>query len=158
MRLKTDRNVKTEHPLIIPIYLSSPAFNLASMTSYTNFCFLQHIRASAFQPKHSGSLKDGLAETSYFYSQNAPTVALLLPRAALSLCLLFAFSLSQPNTLAVSNMGVQSRDAAFFKAGDGTLTGYAKGILIVNCVWTVWRALVLLASWSVISLSLIGPV
>lgn len=120
------------------------------MTSYANFCFLQHIRTSAFQPKHSGSLKDGLAETFYFYSQNAPTVALLLPRAALSLCLLFAFTSSQPNTLAVSNMGTQSRDAAFFRASDGTLTGYAKGILIVNCAWTLWRALVLLASWSVI--------
>ncbi|KAG9047410.1 hypothetical protein FS837_002306 [Tulasnella sp. UAMH 9824] len=36
-----------KRPLVIPIYLSSAAFNLVSLTSYTNFCFLQHIRWSA---------------------------------------------------------------------------------------------------------------
>jgi hypothetical protein len=32
----------------LPIYLSCPAFNLVSMTSYTHFRFFQHIRNSAF--------------------------------------------------------------------------------------------------------------
>lgn len=97
---------QTERPVVLPLYLSSPAFNFVSMTSYTNFCFMYFIRVSAFhpfastsssvshaqEPPHNGSLRDGLAETFYFYSQNLPTVALLLPRAALSLALLLGFS------------------------------------------------------------------
>ncbi|KIO32402.1 hypothetical protein M407DRAFT_214369 [Tulasnella calospora MUT 4182] len=41
------RRWRVKRPLVIPIYLSSAAFNLVSLTSYTNFCFLQHIRWSA---------------------------------------------------------------------------------------------------------------
>lgn len=41
------RRWRVKRPLVIPIYLSTPAFNLVSLTSYTNFCFLQHIRWSA---------------------------------------------------------------------------------------------------------------
>jgi hypothetical protein len=86
-------------PLILPIYLSSPAFNFVSMTSYNHFCFLQHIRKSAFPnvnpsavlPSAEGSLRDALAETCYFYAQNLPTIITLLPRAGLALALLISF-------------------------------------------------------------------
>ena len=75
-------------PLILPIYLSSPAFNFVAMSFYDHFCFLQHIRSfpyvssSAVLPSAEGSLRDALAETCYLYAQNLSTiVTLLLPRA-----------------------------------------------------------------------------
>lgn len=183
-------------PLILPIYLSSPAFNLAALTSYSTFSFLQHIRLSAlFQDRadaiapvpssypyskihshsHSyskstddkedpdptfeegereniisptttptASISQFLAESCYFYSQNLPTVALLLPRAGLCLALLFSFFSPSPTTTTTTD-----RDATFFNPDDGSLTGYAKGVLIANAAWTGWRTLVLLLSWQV---------
>ncbi|PSR74527.1 hypothetical protein PHLCEN_2v9704 [Hermanssonia centrifuga] len=135
-----------QRPLMLPLYLSSPAFNLAAMTSYTNFCFLYHIRLSAFAQEH-GNLRDGLAETFYYYSQNLPTVALLLPRAALSLALLLAFWSPQAGELALADAGISPRDGTFFRASDQTLTNYARGVLIANAAWTAWRVLVLFLSW-----------
>lgn len=136
----------TERPLIYPIYLSAPAYNFVAVSSYTNFCFFQHIRFSAFLGEN-GSLRDGLAETFWFYSQNVPTVALLLPRAGLSLALLLSFSSPQPGVVALAASGVSHRDGTFFRGDNGTLTDYARGVLIANAAWTAWRALVLLFSW-----------
>lgn len=153
---------------MLPIYLSSPAFNYAAMTSYTNFSFLQHLRFSAFSPsEHAGAIpqspsdpdhdvddldesqgswKQGIAETCFFYSQNLATVALLLPRAGLSLALLFAFSSAAPVLPFVISSNFSSRDETFFRQ-DGALTDYARGLLIANAAWTAWRILVLLVSW-----------
>ena len=138
-------------PLILPIYFSSSAFNFAAMSSYVNFCFMYYIRSSAFVGEH-GSLVDGLAETFYFYSQNLPTVALLMPRAALCMALLFAFSSPEPGAVALADAGISRRDGTFFRASDGTLTDYARGVLIANAAWTAWRILILLISWYAISL------
>lgn len=154
--LLADRH-STERPLVLPIYLSSPAFNLAAMTSYTNFCFLYHIRASAFLSEH-GSLRDGLAETFYYYSQNLPTVALLLPRAGLSLALLLAFWNPQPEVLALADAGISPRDGTFFRRSDQTLTDYARGVLIANAAWSAWRILVLFVSWSVRVCVILSPI
>ena len=146
-------------PLILPIYLSSPAFNLVSMTSYSHFCFLQHIRNSAFPsvnpsavlPSAEGSLRDALAETCYFYAQNLPTVVTLLPRAGLALALLISFfspeHLPGGLTLPDVDQSISSRDGTFFDRSTGALSGYAKGVLIANAAWTAWRTLVLLLSW-----------
>ena len=134
--------------MILPIYFSSAAFNFAAMSSYVNFCFMYYIRFSAFLGER-GSLADGLAETFYFYSQNLPTVALLMPRAALCLALLFAFSSPDPNAVALGDAGISRRDGTFFRPADGTLTDYARGVLIANAAWTAWRILVLLVSWYV---------
>jgi hypothetical protein len=38
------------------------------------------------------------------------------------------------------------RDATFFRA-DGALTGYARGVLLANAAWAVWRAVVCLGAW-----------
>ena len=38
---------RAERPYMLSIYLSAPAFNLASMVSYNHFSFLWHIRLSA---------------------------------------------------------------------------------------------------------------
>jgi hypothetical protein len=136
------------------------------MTSYTHFCFFQHIRNSAFPhinsnailPSAEGSLRDALAETCYFYSQNLPTIATLLPRAGLALALLLTFFSPErfPGGLSLPDVdpSITQRDGTFFNAGTGALSGYAKGVLIANAAWAAWRTLVLLLSWYVSSLSL----
>lgn len=168
-------NLKAERPLIVPLYLSSPAFKLVCLTSYANFCFMQHIRRSArprlpfkiFRSSSSStsseeshpasqsptpsdrpmaSWRDYIAETCYFYSQNLPTVALLLPRAGLALALLLAFSSPPPADIGFTTSAIQSRDMTFFRT-NGTLTDYARGVLIANAAWTAWRTLLVLWSW-----------
>lgn len=127
--------------------MSSSAFNLASMTSFDAFSYLRHVRTAAFHPEQGGSLRDGLSETCWFYSQNTATVALLLPRAGLSLALLLAFSSAQPGAVALAASGNVFRDRTFFRPENGTLTDYARGVLIANAAWAAWRTLVFLASW-----------
>ncbi|KAG1783155.1 hypothetical protein EV702DRAFT_1223961 [Suillus placidus] len=122
------------------------AFNLASMTSYTNFCFMQYVRFSAFFGEN-GSLRDGIAETFWFYSQNLLTVTLLLPRVGLSLALLLAYTSSSPDYIAILEAGINHCDETYFSASDGTLTAYPRSILIANAAWTAWRVLVLFLSW-----------
>lgn len=153
------RRWRFRRPLILPIYLSSPAFNFVSMASYNHFCFLQHIRNSAFPrvnssavlPSAEGSLRDALAETCYFYAQNLPTVVTLLPRAGLALALLLSFFSPEhlPGGLSLSDVdqSIARRDGTFFNKSTGSLSGYAKGVLIANAAWTAWRTLVLLFSW-----------
>jgi hypothetical protein len=136
-----------ERPLILPIYMSSSAFNLASMTCYNTYSFLQYLRFAAFHPEQGGNLRDGLSETCWYYSQNTATVALLLPRAGLSLALLLTFASAQPNLLALGNTGIAPRDKTFFRPQDGALTAYARGVLIANAAWTAWRTIVFLISW-----------
>jgi hypothetical protein len=116
------------------------------MSSYSTFCFLQHVRYAPLLSDPS-TLRSFLAETFYFYSQNLPTVALLLPRAALSLALLLSFSQPDVTVVALADAGVHHRDATFFRVGDGTLTNYARGVLIANAAWTAWKVLVLWCSW-----------
>ncbi|KAJ7641729.1 hypothetical protein FB45DRAFT_361259 [Roridomyces roridus] len=140
------RRWRVKRPIMLPLYLSSAGFNLVSMTSYTNFCFMLHLRFSAFFGEN-GSLRDGMAETFWFYSQNMPTVALLLPRAGLSLAVLLAFSSPVPSLVAQADAGIGShRDSTYFRS-DGTLSGYSRGILIANAAWTAWRALIVIWSW-----------
>ncbi|KAI0044572.1 hypothetical protein FA95DRAFT_1562103 [Auriscalpium vulgare] len=153
------RRWRFRRPLMLPLYLSSPAFNFVSMTSYTNFCVMQHIRNSAFPhvnpnaalPSTEGSLRDALAETCYFYAQNLPTVVTLLPRAGIALAVLLEFWSPEnlPGGLSLGDVdqGIGRRDGTFFDKSDGSLSGYAKGVLIANAAWTAWRALVLLLSW-----------
>ena len=140
------RRWRLKRPAIFPLYLSSSSQNLVSMTSYTNFCFFKHLRISAFIGS-GGSIRDGISETCWFYSQNLPTVALLLPRAGLCLALLFAFANPNVEYLSLVDSGNNHRDGTFFRVEDGSLTDYARGVLIANAAWTAWRLLVLLSSW-----------
>lgn len=106
---------------------------------------MQQIRRAALFGEN-GSVRDFLAETFWFYSQNLPTVALLLPRGGLSLALLLAFSSPVPGTIALADAGLNNRDSTFFR-DDGALTNYSRGVLIANAAWTAWRFLVLFISW-----------
>jgi hypothetical protein len=131
------------------------------MSSYDHFCFLQHIHSSAFPyvnssavfPSAEGSLRDALAETSYFYAQNLPTIVTLLPRVGLALALLLSFFSPEnlPGGLSLSDVdqSIARRDGTFFDKNTGALSAYAKGIL------AAWRTLVLLLSWCVAFLCLL---
>ncbi|KAL0948248.1 hypothetical protein HGRIS_010845 [Hohenbuehelia grisea] len=196
------RQWRVKRPRILPIYLSSAAFNYAAMTSYEVFCFLFHIRwglfdrtpapvtstfekqthaaaptaanvnSAAIPPQvdtvipavaRKADVVDGdesddeshsplvqfLAESCYLYAQNWPTAALLLPRAALALALLFAFSSAQVSrdTSISSSTPATARDPTYFRVGDGALTAYARGVLMAGAIWAAWRILVVLASW-----------
>ena len=132
------------------------------MSSYNHFCFLQHIRSSAFPfvspnavlRSAEGSLRDALAETCYFYAQNLPTIVTLLPRAGLALALLLSFFSPEnlPGGLSLSDVdqSIARRDGTFFDKNTGALSTYAKGVLIANAAWAAWRTLVLLFSWYVV--------
>ncbi|KAK0437348.1 hypothetical protein EV421DRAFT_1892211 [Armillaria borealis] len=139
------RRWRVKRPSIYPLYLSSPAFNFVSILSFRNFCFLHYLRYSAFRGSFGG-IRDGLAETFWFYAQNLPTVALLLPRAAISLALLLEFWEPQVGEIVLADAGIDNRDGTFFRS-DGALTRYARGVLIANAAWTAWRTLVLFFSW-----------
>jgi len=146
---------------MLPIYLSSPAFNFVAMSSYDHFCFLQHICTSAFPsvnpntilPSAEGSLHDVLAETCFFYTQNLPMIVMLLPYTGLALALLLLFFSPEclPGGLLLSDVdqSIACRDGMFFNKSTGALTHYAKGVLIANAAWAAWRVLVLLLSWYV---------
>jgi hypothetical protein len=88
---------------------------------------MQYICFSAFFGENS-SLRDGIAEIFWFYLQNLPTVALLLPRAGLSLALLLTFPSVSPDYVANLEADFNRRDGTYFSASDGTLTAYACGV------------------------------
>ncbi len=62
-------------PLVMPIYLSSPAFTRTAMKDYSLYSLLYRAHASA-------SRRDSLIESFWYYSQNWPTVLTLIPRAS----------------------------------------------------------------------------
>ncbi|KAI0033213.1 hypothetical protein K488DRAFT_85134 [Vararia minispora EC-137] len=153
------RRWRYRRPLVMPLYLSAPAHNFVSMSSFTHFCFFRHIRTSAVPVSHAravlpsaeGSWRDLLAETCFFYSQNLPTVALLLPRAGIALAVLLTFwtPVILPDGRPLPDIApvVALRDNTFFDPHDGALSGYAKGVLAANAAWAAWRIFVLLVSW-----------
>ena len=163
---RTYRRLRLDRPLILPIYLSSPAFNFVAMSSYDHFCFLQHILDSAFPsvnssvilPSAEGSLRDALAETCYLYAQNLTTIVTLLPRAGLVFALLLSFFSPEnfPGGLLLSDVGqsIARRDGMFFDKNMGALSTYARCVLIANAAWAAWRMLLLLFSLCVAFFSL----
>jgi hypothetical protein len=127
----------------MPLYLSLAGFNMVSISNYKYFCFMQHLRRMA-RDEELGSFSDWLAETCWFYSQNVANVLRLLPRAGLSLTVLLAYSLPQPNNVALGMAEAIRHDPTFFHRSDATLTSYARGVLIANAAWTAWRGLLVL--------------
>jgi hypothetical protein len=114
------------------------------MSSYDHFCFLQHIRSSAFPyvnssailPSAEGSLRDLLAETCYFHAQNLPTIVTLLPHAGVALALLLSFFSPEnpPGVLSLCDVdqSIARRDGTFFDKNTGALSVYVKGVFIAN--------------------------
>jgi hypothetical protein len=119
---------------------------MVRISNYKYFCFMQHLRRMARDKEH-GIFSDWLAETCWFYSQNAANVLLLLPRAGLSLAVLLANSSPQPDNVALGMADTIRRNPPFFHRSDLSLTSYARGVLIASAAWTAWRALLILLSW-----------
>ena len=98
--------------------------------------------------------------TCYFYAQNCPTVVTILLRAGLALALPISFfsleHLPGGSTPPDFDQSISSRNGTFFDQSTGTVSCYAKAMLIVNAMWTAWRTLFLLFSWyaSIASLAL----
>ena len=67
----TTSNCVPERPHIIPLYPSSSGLSFTSTTSYTNFCFMQYVRHSAFIGENGGP-RDGLAETFWLTHRTCP--------------------------------------------------------------------------------------
>ena len=86
-----------------------------------------------------------------FYAQNLLTVVTVLLCVGLALAILISFfspeHLPSGLTPPVFDQSISSRDGTFFDQSTGTLSGYAKGVLIANAVWTARRTLLLLFSW-----------
>ncbi|KAG8929842.1 hypothetical protein FRC02_005008 [Tulasnella sp. 418] len=95
------------------------------------------------------NIRQFLAESCWFYSQNTPTISLLVPRLALSLALLVAFNGPAPGAAVLSAAGEAAfgRDGTFFEPR-GQLSTYGKVIIWLNLIWGLWRILVLMISWT----------
>ena len=130
---------------------TTPAFHhrrMQSATSATMTATTITTSNNGSFPNPLASWRDWFAETFYFYSQNLPTVALLLPRVALCLAVLLAYSNPQPQDVVLANSTAEGvgRDGLYFNR-DGSLSAYAEGVLWTNFAWGMWRALVLFVSW-----------
>ncbi|KAK4048117.1 hypothetical protein OIV83_004987 [Microbotryomycetes sp. JL201] len=131
------------------VYRSAAGFNYACMSKYERFCFMWRVRFAPFHKSGKvGSMvkdtrfSDGIADSCYWYAQNWPTVILLVPRAGLSLALLLLFGTTAYGS---ANIGPTERDNAYFRL-NGTLTNFAQGVLLTNCVWAALRLLIVLVA------------
>ncbi|KAK4055417.1 hypothetical protein OIO90_003255 [Microbotryomycetes sp. JL221] len=127
------------------VYRSAAGFNYACMSKYERFCIMWRVRLAPFNKSgkigrmiKGNSFWDGIAESCSWYAQNWPTVVLLVPRAGLSLALLLLFGTTAYGS---ADIGPTDRDNAFFRS-NGTLTNFAQGVLLTNCVWAALRLLI----------------
>ncbi|KAM0790980.1 hypothetical protein ACM66B_004282 [Microbotryomycetes sp. NB124-2] len=131
------------------VYRSAAGFNYACMSKYERFCFMWRVRLAPFHKSgkigrmvKGTTFSDGVADSCYWYAQNWPTVVLLVPRAGLSLALLLLFGTTAYGS---ANVGPTERDNAYFRL-NGTLTNFAQGVLLTNCVWAALRLLIVLVA------------
>ena len=167
----------TERPLIAPLYFSSPAFNLVCMTSFNNFCFMEHIRRSARPPlpftfenpfrrsssvssahsQHSASSpspqQPSLASWRDYIAESCYFYAQNLPTVVLlvpraALCLALLLTFWTAQLSADELVDSGIENRdSTFFRMDGSLTDYSRGVLIANAAWTAWRIMILLLSW-----------
>lgn len=130
--------LRLARPSIEPIHFSLPSTLHLSLLSFPHFTFLLHIRLS---PLNTPYAEDVIPETCFALVQLAPGLLLLLPRAAIAIVLLTAFS-SSGSGPADETIG---RDPSFFSLND-QLTPYAKGVLLAFITWVAVRFLLVLLS------------
>ncbi|PWN37072.1 uncharacterized protein FA14DRAFT_9662 [Meira miltonrushii] len=127
-----------DRPFALPIYLSSHAFNLSSVRSFSLYSLLYRTRLQA-------SKRDFLIETCWFFSQNWPTVLTILPRGIILTILLVIYNpTSNGNRIPLNG---QMRDPVYFNSSSGLLTNFSYVILLINTIWIAWRILLLLTAW-----------
>ncbi|KDN44383.1 hypothetical protein K437DRAFT_138993 [Tilletiaria anomala UBC 951] len=127
---------------ILSIYLSSTAYTLCSLKSYSHYSFLHRIRWSA-------TSTDFFIETCWYYSQNWPTIITLIPRAIICIIVLVLYNPSGTlsSTLSSTPGLMSARDPFFFDSATDLLSTYASIVLVVYLGWVSWRALVLVVSY-----------
>ncbi|RSH81460.1 hypothetical protein EHS25_006817 [Saitozyma podzolica] len=142
------RRWRLPRPAIEPIYLSLPASLHLSLLSFPHFTFLAHIRLS---PLHTPFARDIIPETAHSLVQLAPGLLPLVPRAAIAIVLLVAFS--DPSANLQSPYGGTDwsnlRDTHFFQT-DGALTAYAHGVLLAFAACVLFRLVIVLVSAAVL--------
>ncbi|BEI97353.1 hypothetical protein CcaverHIS631_0209420 [Cutaneotrichosporon cavernicola] len=119
------RRWRRVRPAIEPIYLSLYANLHLSLLSFDHFCFLLHIRLSAWHTPHA---LDILPETAHFVVQLLPGLVPMAARAGIASVLL----ISNWNASA----GGLGRDLRFF---DPELTTYARGLVQASCAYVAVR-------------------
>ncbi|GAA5853224.1 hypothetical protein JCM8547_000247 [Rhodosporidiobolus lusitaniae] len=131
------------------IYSGAASYNLACIRSYSVFSFLWRVRLAPFRSNsplavavEGSRFSDGIKETFSWYRQNWPTVLLLIPRAGLSVAILFLYNTTDYGSLTANSI---SRNSAYF-VSNGTLSPFAFGVLMANAVWAAWRLFLVLFS------------
>ncbi|GAA5881799.1 hypothetical protein JCM16303_006459 [Sporobolomyces ruberrimus] len=135
------------------VYVDAASFNYACARSYGTFSFMWQVRLAPLRPKSPLALSvdgtsrlDFVRETLSWYRQNWPTVALLIPRAAISVAVLLLYTTTAYGT-SMNTAQFASRDSAFFDATTGALTGFAAAVVLTNCAWAALRLVVLVSAW-----------
>lgn len=123
----------SDRPAIEPIYTSLPAALHLSLWSYQHFTFLIHIRLSSWSTPFRADI---LPETAYSLAQLLPGLLPLLPRAGIGIVLLTTFSSSASRT---------DKDERFFTS-TGSLTSYARGVILAFVALVGFRVMVFLVS------------
>ncbi|SPO21342.1 uncharacterized protein UTRI_00819 [Ustilago trichophora] len=119
-------------PLVMPIYLSSPAFVRTAIKDYSLYSLL-------YKARKSGNRRDALIETFWHYSQNWPTVLTLLPRGVISAILLVFYKPSGPTLV---TQGV--RDSVYFNQTTQRFSQFAFILITIQAAWAAWKLGVLL--------------
>lgn len=93
---------------------------------------------------------DFVPEACHMLAQTLAPTVMLLPRAALAVALLVAYSSQPPAPLVGTGIAgsMRDRDPRFFTSSHpGQLTGYSRGILIAFVSWAAFRLALLLGAW-----------
>lgn len=136
-----------DRPFALPIYLSTHAFNLTSIKSFSLHSLLYRTRFQA-------SRRDFWIETCWFASQNWPTILTIIPRGIILTIFLVIYNpTSNENRIPLNG---QIRDSVYFNPGNGLLTSFSYIVLLINTAWIACRFILLITSWIGL-LCFIGP-
>ncbi|GMK59937.1 hypothetical protein CspeluHIS016_0901540 [Cutaneotrichosporon spelunceum] len=119
------RRWRRARPPIEPIYLSLYANLHLSLLSFDHFCFITHIRLSAWHTPHA---LDMVPETAHFVVQLLPALVPMAARAGIASVLLISNW--------IGTAGGLTPDFRFFDPG---LTTYARGVVLASCAYVAVR-------------------
>lgn len=145
------RRWRHSRPTVEPIYLSLYANLHLSLASFSHFCFLLHIRLSAWRTTHAIDL---IPETCHFVVQLLPGLVPLVARAGIACVLLISHWGRHPSI----DVGTSHRDPNYFLADDPSrLTPYAKGVVLAFCSWVALRLVIVITAGIILLLLLASP-
>lgn len=143
------RRWRYARPAVEPIYLSLYGNLHLSLISFNHFCFLLHIRSSAWGTPHAIDL---IPETCHFLVQLLPGLPPLATRASIASVLLIWHWRHEAGLETHSQ-----HDPNFFVPDDSRLTPYAQDVILAFCAWVALRLVTVLLSGSTLLLFLTRP-